>query len=293
MYEKLEQCPSCHSSQFDSYLIAQDHTTTQESFAILKCSNCELLVTNPRPTIADISRYYKSDSYISHTNKVTNLTTLLYKIARWITLRQKDRLLKDLNTNRKILDYGCGAGVLLEYLSKNNWDVTGIEPDSATLQQVIQRTNLPVFKELNELKSQRFGLITLWHVLEHIHDIPTTLRQLHSILEKRGTLLIAVPNHDSFDRVHYKENWAAYDVPRHLYHFTQSTLIELMKQYGFKHKSTIPMILDAYYVSLLSEKIKTGKSNYFKAMRLGYQSNKFAKNNHSNYSSLIYIFSKS
>ncbi|WP_109833058.1 class I SAM-dependent methyltransferase [Reichenbachiella versicolor] len=292
MYEKIEICPSCNSKQFKSFCIADDHTVSQESFAIMQCINCNLLLTSPRPNKQSIGKYYQSEEYISHKNKGNNLTNRIYKVARWFTLRRKTKLLASLSEGRKILDYGCGAGTLLEHLNKQGWKTTGIEPDDETRQKIIEETDLTILKSHEDLNTKKFDIVTLWHVLEHVHDLNSTLKKLTEVLKRKGTLLIAVPNHNSHDREYYKENWAAYDVPRHLYHFTPDTITELLKAHKFKLKKTIPMKLDAYYVSLLSEKIATGKSNYLKAFIRGLISNKFAKQNN-NYSSLIYVFKRS
>lgn len=292
MYEKVEVCPTCNSRDFKSSIIADDHTVSKESFAIMKCCNCNLLVTSPRPKRESIGKYYQSDDYISHKNKANNLTNFLYKLARKYTLGQKHKLLSRLTEGRKVLDYGCGAGTLLQHLSSKGWDATGIEPDEETRDTLQSEASIPVYASLTDLPKGKFDIITLWHVLEHVHDLNDTIQLLYSSLKKKGILVVAVPNHDSHDRQHYQQNWAAYDVPRHLYHFTQETLPELMKYHKFKLIETHPMKLDAFYVSLLSEKIANGKPNFLKAFKQGLISNRFARNNNNNYSSLIFVFQR-
>lgn len=291
MYEKVDTCPSCNSREFNNHMICDDYSVSQESFAIMKCSNCGLLVTSPRPGKDDIGSYYQSDDYISHTNQANNLINWVYKLARNYTLRKKFALIKRLASKKSILDYGCGTGHLLNYIQQNNtWKTMGIEPDEMARTIAINDHDLNVVSTISDLPDKKFGIITLWHVLEHVHDLNETIQALKQHLSKSGSLVIAVPNHESLDQQIYQQQWAAYDVPRHLYHFNQLTIKELMKYHKFTLEETIPMKLDAYYVSMLSEKHKSGKINYFRSIVNGWKSNTWAKNNNKNYSSLIYIF---
>ncbi|MFY0626206.1 MAG: class I SAM-dependent methyltransferase [Reichenbachiella sp.] len=292
MYEKVEICPCCNSKEFVNHLICDDYSVSQESFAIMKCSNCGFLVTSPRPDQNSIGTYYQSDDYVSHNNKSNNLTNFLFKIARSFTLKQKYRLVNKLSTKKRLLDYGSGSGVLLNHFKENGWQVHGIEPDDKTREQSIDTYKLDVKKNLQDLSSNKYDIISLWHVLEHVHDLNTTIKQFHSILSNKGHLIIAVPNHQSYDQKFYKEYWAAYDVPRHLYHFSQTTIKELMKYHSFEFIESHPQKLDAYYVSLLSEKYKKNPLRYIKSILIGWLSNRWANKNHNNYSSLIYIFKK-
>lgn len=293
MYEKVESCPSCNSKEFNNHIICDDYSVSKESFAIMKCINCGLLVTSPRPNKESIGAYYQSEDYISHTNQANNLLNWVYKIARNYTLKRKFKLINKLASKRSILDYGCGTGHLLNYIQqKGSWKTIGVEPDEMARTIAISDHDLNVVKSLTDLPEKKFGIITLWHVLEHIHDLNDTIESLRQHLSKKGKLIIAVPNHESLDQQIYKQYWAAYDVPRHLYHFNQLTIKELMKYHKFTLEQTLPMKLDAYYVSMLSEKHKSGKINYLKSVLNGWKSNSWAEKNNNNYSSLIYIFSK-
>lgn len=291
MYEKVESCPSCNSKEFKNHMICDDFSVSKESFAIMKCSNCGLLLTSPRPGKDEIGSYYQSEDYISHTNQANNLINWIYKIARNYTLRKKFKLIKRLASKKSILDYGCGTGHLLNFIQQNKaWKTMGIEPDEMARTLAISDHDLNVVGSIEDLPDKKFSVITLWHVLEHVHDLNETIQSLKTHLSKKGRLVIAVPNHESFDQQIYKQHWAAYDVPRHLYHFNQLTIKELMKYNKFTLEETLPMKLDAYYVSMLSEKHKTGKINYLKSVINGWKSNTWARNNNKNYSSLIYIF---
>lgn len=293
MFEKVMHCPVCDDKKQENYLICKDHLVTKENFAISKCTNCGFLFTNPRPAKNNLSKYYKSDQYISHTDKIYSLTDLAYKTVRKYTLIQKEKLASGVSSQKSVLDYGCGTGDFLLQCKKKGWEIHGFEPDDAAREIAETKTNTPVLfndEQTNQLSN--ISLITLWHVLEHIPDLNETIQRIRKIMSREGKLIIAVPNHESYDALLYKENWAAYDVPRHLYHFNQQTMKKLMQKHQLKINNTLPMKFDSYYVSLLSEKYKNGKAKSANFILNGYKSNSYANKNNKNYSSLIYIVNK-
>lgn len=294
MYEKLNQCPICHSPNFSNFMVVKDHAVSQESFSISKCQDCGFLFTNPRPDPESIEQYYRSEHYISHADKASNLTNFAYKIVRTITLRQKVKWLNTFTrTKGKLLDYGCGTGSFLNAAKKDGWEVTGFEPNRTASEAARKKYNLDVLESSNELESRKkFDAITLFHVLEHIHDLDTSMDLLLSKLKRRGVLFIAVPNHYSVDYQIYKEYWAALDVPRHLYHFTPQTFEKLAKKHGLKIRNTLPLTFDSYYASLLSEKYKGSKNPIINAIKNGYLSNQLGKKEKNKYSSLLFVLSK-
>jgi 2-polyprenyl-3-methyl-5-hydroxy-6-metoxy-1,4-benzoquinol methylase len=251
---------------------------------------CGFLFTNPRPTKEIIHKYYQSDSYISHSNKTQSLKDLLYKAVRSIAVRQKVGLLNAIAVKRTMLDFGCGTGYFLAACQKDGWNVTGIEPDPDARKYASENTSAAIYPGIDDIPTDhKYQVISLWHVLEHVHDLNETLIKLKQHLEKTGRLVIAVPNISSYDARLYKEQWAAYDVPRHLYHFSQDTMKTLMDNHQLRIKRTIPMKYDAYYVSLMSEKSKNMVRNYIYGFINGYKSNTYAKNHNKNFSSLIYV----
>ncbi len=264
-----------------------------ESFAIAQCAKCSFLFTNPRPAESDLGKYYKSEAYISHANKATNLVNLAYKLARNYTLTKKIKLINSISSEKTLLDYGCGSGEFLQACQKKAWKIHGFEPENTAREKAISITKNNILSDLEELKNiDQVSLITLWHVLEHIPSLNSTFDQLKAKLTINGKFLIAVPNYKCYDAQYYKEYWAAYDVPRHLYHFSMETMKDFLQKHGLKIHKTIPMTLDAYYVSLLSEKYKNGTNNYINSIITGYKSNTYALKNQNNYSSLIYIAGK-
>ncbi|WP_462253852.1 class I SAM-dependent methyltransferase [Ekhidna sp.] len=290
MYERLEACPSCEHKQFDNYMICDDHSVTGESFALVKCSNCDLVFTNPRPKEEALPKYYKSDQYISHTNKGNSLINIIYKLVRNYTLNQKVKLIKRLNgSSGTLLDYGCGTGDFIKIASNNKWQAFGYEPDEDARKIASEKNNKSILKSLKE-SPQELDIITLWHVLEHVSELKETARDLKKRLKKGGYMIVAVPNHNSFDAQVYKEYWAAYDVPRHLYHFDRVSIENLAKKLKLQVVETLPMKFDSYYVSMLSEKYKNSGS-LLRAIKTGFLSNKKARKS-KEYSSLIYILQK-
>lgn len=287
----LNHCPLCNSGQFNLYKRCQDFTVSKETFSIVSCTNCGFRFTNPRPVEEDLSTYYESDDYISHTNKGNNLLNNLYKLARVYTMEQKSKLLRKWSPKGKLLDIGCGTGDFLLYNKQLGWSVSGVEVNTKAREQAEGQLKQAVYTSLQEVPQTKFQAITLWHVLEHVSDLEKTCEQIIHLLDTKGTLVVAVPNSESYDATYFQEYWAAYDVPRHLYHFTQETMERLWKKFGLRIKAVLPMKLDAYYVSMLSEKYKTGSTNMAKASWIGLQSNLKARKE-TNYSSLIYIISK-
>jgi len=291
MFEKVESCPICSSNRFSNFIVVQDYLVSRDSFAIIKCDECNFKITSPRPIKEELGNYYKSENYISHTSKANNPINWIYKLVRNYTLAQKYKLINKRVSKGKILDYGCGTGDFLRYFKNKGWNIEGIEPDREAAKIAANKNKIDVLPEVSYIKKNKYTAITLWHVLEHISDINHVLEQLKPLLDNKGRIFIAVPNVQSYDAQYYKEKWAGYDVPRHLYHFEKSTMKKLMKRHGLKIKEILPMYFDSFYVSMLSEKYKNGKNNFIAAFKSGYKSNKEAKQN-KNYSSLIYIIKK-
>lgn len=287
-------CPICKKGEFTEYLKCKDYTVSNETFSIVECKSCGFKFTNPIPEINNLGDYYKSEDYISHSNTKKGLISRLYHTVRSYTLKKKEELVSAHVSRGTILDYGCGTGMFLNTCKEAGWKTLGMEPDSGArlLASEIGVNVLPDKKELSKnLQNGELNAITLWHVLEHVTDLDETLKFFWEKLNTQGVLIIAVPNHKSNDAKHYKEHWAAYDVPRHLYHFELATIERLLSNFGFKLQETKPMKFDSFYVSMLSEKYKTGSIKYLSAFIQGFVSNLIAKSP-SDYSSVIYVFKK-
>ncbi|WP_439153099.1 class I SAM-dependent methyltransferase [Winogradskyella sp.] len=274
-----------------TYLSVKDHAVSGEEFQLLYNEAYDMLETFPQPEAGNLSEYYKSEDYISHTDNKRNLLEKVYHIVRKISLRKKLKLINSFNTDGKnLLDIGCGTGDFLDTAKKDNWEVTGIEPNEKARQIANAKTDNSVYEiqYLQNLKGNSFDVITLWHVLEHLPNLEKNITLFKKLLKPNGTLVIAVPNYKSYDAKHYKNYWAAYDVPRHLWHFSKNSISKLLGIESFILEKTLPMKFDAYYVSLLSEKYKSGFMNPFKAFWVGFRSNLKAKST-KEASSHIYI----
>jgi 2-polyprenyl-3-methyl-5-hydroxy-6-metoxy-1,4-benzoquinol methylase len=286
-------CPSCGSTDLRQELTAQDYTVSGEIFAIIECLDCHLRFTQDTPGADTIGRYYRSEDYISHTDTSKGLVNRLYHLVRRQTLVGKHRLIVSATSREKgrLLDIGAGTGAWVAYMQRRGWEAMGVEPDESAREVAadLHAIRLMPADQLYSLPADSFDAITLWHVLEHVHDLHIYLEQLRKLLRRGGLLFIAVPNYTSYDAAHYKGCWAAYDVPRHLYHFCPDAMERLMEQHGFHLQATQPMWFDSFYISMLSEKYMNGRSNILKAAWTGAISNLKAFVDKSKCSSLIYV----
>ena len=286
------KCPFCESENTRSYLKLKDYFLSQEDFEILECDNCKLLFTTPRPDKSVIGNYYKSDNYLSHNEHKKGLVPWIYNQVKKVNIRNKYMIAcKDI-TNANLLDFGCGVGDFLHYSQQNGCEITGCDMSEDARKYASEKLGKTIVSpdEIFALPHSTFDVITMWHVLEHIDDLRFQTEQLHRLIKDNGRLVIAVPNYKSYDAQHYKDKWAAYDVPRHLNHFHKESLENIFAG-NFELVSTHPMKWDAFYISMMSEKY-IGKGNSFiKGILTGWKSNHNACKT-GEYSSLIYVFRK-
>jgi 2-polyprenyl-3-methyl-5-hydroxy-6-metoxy-1,4-benzoquinol methylase len=290
-----KNCPVCGSNQINPLLTVKDHSVSREEFVVWQCSNCSLRFTQDVPDEASIGKYYQSTEYISHSNTSNGLVNSLYQKVRDYTLNQKASLIIGKTIKQgKILDLGAGIGAFLSTMKGKGWEITGIEPNEGARQQAKNLFNIELKEtgSLQQLPENSFDAITLWHVLEHVHQLHDYIERLKKLLKPNGKIFIAVPNYSSLDSSIYKLYWAAYDVPRHLYHFTPKAIQVLMQKHDLKVSSKKPMWFDSFYISLLSSKYKNGKINWIGAGLSGVRSNLKALLNKKYCSSITYIIEK-
>ncbi len=288
------QCPVCLGTDFKEVMKAKDTTVSGALFGIAHCNACQHRFTNPVPSQDEIGPYYKSADYVSHTNTSKGFIHGLYQTVRKFTLKSKRRLVETATSkgSGKHLDVGSGAGAFLATMKSAGWDCLGLEPDPDARQVAKADFNVearPV-EELFLLQKESFDAITMWHVLEHVHQLDAYMAQLKALLKVDGRLLIAVPNYASMDAKRYQEAWAAYDVPRHLYHFCPDAMRTLLQRHGLKLIRTKRMPFDSFYVSMLSERNTGGFM--LRGIWNGFRSWCVALFNKERCSSLIYVIQK-
>ena len=283
-------CPSCGHSESKLHTKVKDHFLTKESFELVQCDVCSLVYTKNRPLIEKIGEYYKSEDYVSHSSTKKGIVNRGYNLVRNYTLGRKVKLISSLTSGTHLLDIGAGTGHFLKRAKDEGFTVLGLEPDpdARNVANELNGVELLPLEDLKSLGASRFDAISMWHVLEHVYELNQELESILANLKDGGVFIVAVPNYTSYDAKHYKEFWAAYDVPRHLYHFEPKTIISLVEGKGLKFEKMLPMKFDSYYVSMLSEKYKGG--SILNAFRIGLLSNMKATNG--TYSSQIYVFRK-
>ncbi|ESU24643.1 SAM-dependent methyltransferase [Flavobacterium enshiense DK69] len=275
-------------SKDNVFISVKDYSVSGENFNLLLDEELQLLKTDPQPSLELLPKYYESEDYISHTDNKRSLFEKAYHFIKRKAIRDKVKLITSLQPKKgTLLDIGAGTGDFLQEAKNQNWICTGIEPNDKAKAIAISK-GVSFEKGLSSLEEESFDVITMWHVLEHIPDLQKQIVELKRLLKPTGTIIIAVPNYKSYDAQYYGKFWAAYDVPRHLWHFSKTSIEKLFAMENMKLKKVLPMIFDSFYVALLSEKYKSGKMNFIKGFFIGLQSNLKAKGNFE-YSSHIYV----
>jgi 2-polyprenyl-3-methyl-5-hydroxy-6-metoxy-1,4-benzoquinol methylase len=270
------------------FLTVKDYSVSKETFDLYYDETLDMLITHPQPSLENLGKYYESEDYISHTDNKRSLFEKLYHFIKSIALKNKLNLINSFQPKKgRILDIGAGTGDFLSVAKNDGWQTIGVEP-SDRAKAIAKNKGVSFVSATSELENHSFDVISMWHVLEHVPDLDKQIKELKRLLKPTGTLIIAVPNFKSFDAQHYGKFWAAYDVPIHFWHFSKTAIKLLFENEGMKLEKVLPMKFDSFYVSLLSEKYKSGKMNFVSAFFRGLQSNWKAKENFE-YSSHIYI----
>lgn len=269
------------------FLNVKDHSVSQETFELLYEEELDMLITHPQPSPEKLPSYYESVDYISHTDGNKSMFEKMYQFIKSIALKNKLKLINSQSSKGKILDIGAGVGDFLNVAKNDGWETIGIEPSSKA-KLIAKSKGVSFVESLSELDSNSFDVITMWHVLEHVPDLENQIKELKRLIKPTGTVIIAVPNFKSYDAEYYGKYWAAYDIPIHLWHFSKTAIKKLFIKENLDLIEVIPMKFDSFYVSLLSEKYKTGKMNFIKAFFIGIKSN-WKGSQKMEYSSHIYV----
>jgi len=259
---QYKACPLCNSKNIQAALATMDYSISKEAFDIFDCMDCSFRFTQSIPSPETIGPYYNSEVYISHSDTKEGFVNRVYHTARDLMLNRKRKLVQSLTQGKRLLDVGSGTGYFLDHMKRNGYQVKGIEIDSDARQATKKKFGIEVAEPsslLNGELKEKVEVVTMWHVLEHLHDLHGYMKSIHHQLTEDGFLLIAVPNHASYDAQYYKKLWAAYDVPRHLWHFTPKTIAQLANKNGFEVVSQKRLPLDPFYNALLSEQYKGNK----------------------------------
>jgi SAM-dependent methyltransferase len=290
-------CPLCSSEKTGLQFRCKDHFVSNEEFSIFKCSACGFSFTQDYPEEADIAQYYESDNYISHSDTSEGFSNKLYHIARSIMLRKKKDLITKITglNNGTILDIGSGTGHFASTMKKYGWKVKGIEINEKAREFSLSHFGLEITTphEISALEGNSFDCISLWHVLEHFHDPFKYAAEIYRLLKPGAICVIALPNCSSYDAKHYNRFWAAWDVPRHLWHFNPVTFQLFSEKSGFFLEDIKILPLDVFYISLLSEKYKGSSLPFLKGISRAIWFAFLSAFNKSKSSSVIYILRKS
>ena len=255
------------------FITVKDFSVSGESFSLLLNEEYQILKTHPQPTLDKLGSYYEFEDYISHTDGKRTVFEKMYHFIKRKAIRDKVNLINSHQPLKgKILDIGSGTGDFLLECKNQNWDILGIEPNEKAKTTAVGK-GIKIGDTIEQLESNSFDVITMWHVLEHVPDVEHQVAELKRLLKPSGTIIIAVPNFKSYDAMYYKSNWAAYDVPRHLWHFSKTAIDKLFDKQNINLIEVKPMWFDSFYVSLLSEKHKTGKMNFLSGFFIGFISN--------------------
>ena len=256
-----------------SFITVKDFSVSGESFSLLLNEEYQILKTYPQPTLDKLGSYYEFEDYISHTDGKRTLFEKMYHFIKRKAIHDKVKLINSYQPVKgRILDIGAGTGDFLLECKNQNWDILGIEPNDKA-KGIALAKGIKFGDTIEKLESNSFDVITMWHVLEHVPDVEYQVAELKRILKPSWTIIIAVPNFKSYDANHYKEFWAAYDVPRHLWHFSKTAIEKLFDKQNMNLEDVKPMWFDSFYVSLLSEKYKSGKINFISGFFIGFISN--------------------
>lgn len=292
----INKCPLCGNSQFQKVMTCTDHYATGEKFDVEQCTHCHFLFTQRAPVEAEIGRYYESPDYISHSDTHKGLMNQIYHQVRRYMLARKARLVKHSSrlNEGSLLDIGTGTGYFSHFMAEKGWKVTAIEKSPQAREFAKKHFGLDVqpSEALSLQEEASFDVVTLWHVMEHLEHLNETWEILNRILKERGVLIVAAPNPNSFDAQKYKEMWAAYDTPRHLWHFTPSTMQQFGAKHGFILAEQHPMPFDAFYVSMLTEKYKKSRHPFLKGLLTGTEAWFASQAKKERSSSIIYVFRK-
>jgi SAM-dependent methyltransferase len=230
-------CNLCGHDDADPYRQGRDwQLGGSEVWDLVRCRGCGLIYLDPRPEPGAMDRYYPPD----YEPFVRSPGGRGSRFARWSYARYLDRRCRQITRHRapgRLLDVGCASGDFLARLRRWGWLVQGVEPNAAAAQAAHRVHGLDVFPgELRQacLPAALFDAVTLWDVLEHMHDPSAELAEIHRLLKSGGLLVVELPNPHSFDAALFGRYWIGLDMPRHLHVFPPRPLAYMLQKCGFR-----------------------------------------------------------
>ena len=295
-YQDFTPCPLCGASGQMPYADCIDFTVSKESFILLRCPQCGVVFTSNPPKESETIRYDTLDLKLKLGDSPRGLTDKLYYYVRHRMLRKKASIVESQSyrTGGTLLNYGAKTGYFSHYMERRGWKVTSIEKYHEERQFSLETFHHRMYdvSEMDRLTPETFDVITLWHVFEHCYNPNGLLNRFYRLLRPGGILLIACPNICSTDAMHYGANWAAYNVPRHLWHFNPTSLSNLLNKHGFTLMHRQKLSYDCFYISVLSEKNKNSKMPFLRGMWFGMRCWFISLARLDKSSSLVYVFRK-
>ena len=292
----INACPVCGGTRLKQLMTCTDFSASHEQFELHTCEACGFVFTQDAPTGQALDAYYETPDYISHSDTRRGLINKAYHAVRSYMLGNKARLVirESHRPKGRLLDIGTGTGYFANAMLQRGWQVEAVERNAAARQFARQRFGIEVQPEtaLDAYAPGSFDVVTLWHVMEHLQALDATWEQARRLLGERGVLIVAAPNCASYDARRYGPYWAAYDVPRHLWHFAPATIQPLASRHGFAMAARYPMPFDAFYISMLSEKYRGSRHPFAKGLCAGALAWLHAAGAKEQSSSMIYVFRK-
>jgi SAM-dependent methyltransferase len=292
--QEVPDCIVCGSGQRHPHLRAPNRFNVGEVFPLVQCSQCGFVYLSPRPSQESIGSHYEDEGYHPHQAEAAGVVDRIYRISRDWNLRYKRWMVESHHRKGALLDFGCGTGEFLAEMRANGWQVTGVEP-AAQARAVAEGLGVRASADLEGCDGP-YDVITLWHVLEHVHEAAGQFRRLCELLTPGGILVMALPNIGSVDSRAYGANWVALDAPRHLFHFRPQDVRRFAVARGLTPAGGGVLPLDTPYNVLLSEQLAgqvvrgTRLFGLFRAIRVALAASIRGAIDRSRSSSPVYVF---
>jgi 2-polyprenyl-3-methyl-5-hydroxy-6-metoxy-1,4-benzoquinol methylase len=229
--ESVAACPVCGGASARPRFAVEGRP-----WRLLVCEGCGLGRLHPLPDAATLRAFYPGDYY---GEPGTKFRPLIERLVRRVGARHIGFLTRSLRPGARVLDVGCGRGVILGPLADRGFEVHGVEMSAEAARGADPRAQIRIAANLADagFEAGCFDEIVIWHVLEHLADPRATLAEVHRILRPGGRLIVAVPNFSSLQARSSGAEWFHLDLPRHLYHFPVLALRRLLTATGFDVES--------------------------------------------------------